>query len=89
MSRSGGGVRKITASALKVGKCYLTNTGRVWRVLQRMPDGRVLYEHRADKAAAVSWLPGMLMANALPAEVVIEREVPWDWGAQTQEQGMR
>ncbi len=58
MSRSGGGVRKITASALKVGKCYLTNTGRVWRVLQRMPDGRVLYEHRADKAAAVSWLPG-------------------------------
>jgi hypothetical protein len=54
-----------------------------------MPDGRVLYEHRADKAAAVSWLPGMLMKNALPAEVVIEREVPCDWGAGAQEQGMR
>ena len=72
-------MKKITVSALKVGKCYLTNTGRVWRVLQRMPDGRVLYEHRADSAAAVTWLPGMLMKGTLPAEVVIEREVPCDW----------
>ena len=75
-------------STLKVGKCYLTNSGRVWRVRQIMPDGRVLYEHRADKAAA-TWAPGMLMGNTLPAEVVIEREVPCDWDAGAQEQGMR
>ena len=43
-----------------------------------MPDGRLLYEHRVDKAAAVNWTPGMLMNNTLPAEVVIEREVPCD-----------
>lgn len=72
-------MRAIKVSALKAGRCYLTNTGRVWRVKQIMPDGRVLYEHRADKATAVAWLPGMLMGNALPAEVVIERQVPCDW----------
>ena len=72
-------MRAIKVSALKVGKCYLTNTGRVWRVLEHMPDGRVLYEHRADNATAVAWLPGMLMQNALPAEVVIEREVACEW----------
>ena len=72
-------MRAIKVSGLKVGKCYLTNTGRVWRIIRLMEDGRVLYEHRADKAGAVAWLPGMLMGNALPAEVVIEREVPCDW----------
>ncbi len=72
-------MRKITVSVLKVGKCYLTNTGRVWRIMQRMPDGRVLYEHRATNAAAVTWAPGMLAKNTLPAEVVVEREVPFDW----------
>ena len=72
-------MKKITVSALKIGKCYLTNTGRVWRIMQHMPDGRVRYEHRADGAGAVAWLPGMLMKGTLPAEVVVEREVPCDW----------
>ena len=71
----------VRVSTLKVGKCYLTNTGRVWRIMQRMPDGRVLYEHRPGKADAITWMPGMLMNNTLPAEVAIEREVPCDWGA--------
>ena len=39
-------MKKITVSALKVGKCYLTNTGRVWRIINLLPDGRILYEHR-------------------------------------------
>ena len=38
----------IPVSALEVGKCYLTNTGRVWRIIRFMPDGRILYEHRAQ-----------------------------------------
>ena len=38
MSRSGGGVRKITASALKVGKCYLTDGNIVRRVVTILPD---------------------------------------------------
>ena len=71
-------MRKITVSALKVGKCYLTNTGRVWRILQHMPDGRVLYEHRARSIDGSVWAPGMLTKTTLPAEVEIEREVACD-----------
>ena len=75
----------VLPESLEPGKCYQTNTGRVWPVIQRMPDGRMLYEHRVDKAAAVNWLPGMLMKNTLPAEVVIEREVPCDWPPEADE----
>ena len=71
-------MRTIKVSALKVGKCYLTNTGRVWRIKQIMGDGRILYEHRSRSFDSDNWVPGMLMGNALPAEVVIEREVACD-----------
>jgi hypothetical protein len=72
-------VRKITVSALKIGRCYLTNTGRVWRIKQVMPDGRVLYEHRAQNLDSDNWAPGMLMKNTFPAEVMIVRQIPCDW----------
>ncbi len=68
----------VPVSALKVGKCYLTNTGRVWRIIQAMPDGRILYEHRSRNLDSDRWSPGMLMKNTLPAEVLIECEVPCD-----------
>ncbi len=67
----------IPFSALEAGKCYLTNTGRVWKVLRIMPDGRVQYEHRLARGDTRFWAPGMLIT--LPAEVEIEREVPWGW----------
>lgn len=68
----------IPVSALKVGKCYLTNTSRVWRIMRIMPDGRIQYEHRSRSLDNATWLPGMLMKNTLPAELVIGREVPCD-----------
>jgi hypothetical protein len=68
----------VPVSALEVGKCYLTNTGRIWRIIQRMPDGRVLYEHRSRSLDSDRWTPGMLMKSALPAEVLVERKVPCD-----------
>ncbi|HEX2555099.1 MAG TPA: hypothetical protein VHL98_15480 [Microvirga sp.] len=67
----------VPVSALEVGKCYLTNTGRIWRIMQIMPDGRVLYEHRSQSLYVEAQKPGMLAA--LPAEVQVEREVPCDW----------
>ena len=66
----------IPLSALKGGKSYLTNSGRMCRIIRRMPDGRVLYEHRADNAVAGTGKAGM--ATTLPTEVEIVREVLCD-----------
>ena len=67
----------IPLESLEVGRCYLTNTHQVWRIVRRMPDGRVLYEHRGRNTFFENQKPGML--TALPAEVEVEREVPCDW----------
>ncbi len=70
-------------STLEVGKYYLTNTGRVWRIMQCMLDGRVLDEHRSQHfhGKEQELRPGML-TGTLPAEVAIESEVPCDWTAE-------
>ncbi len=67
----------LPPESIEVGKCYLTNNHKVWRVLRVMPDGRVQYEQRPANSVARSWQPGML--TVLTAEVLIEREVPCDW----------
>ncbi len=67
----------IPISALELGKCYLTNRGRVWRIMRIMPDGRVQYEHRSHNTLVETQKPGML--TTMPAEVSVEREVPCDW----------
>ncbi len=69
----------IPVSALEVGKCYLTNTGRVWRIIRFMPDGRILYEHRAQHLYGKEQEPSPSMLTTLPAEVLIERQIPCDW----------
>jgi hypothetical protein len=71
----------IPLESVEAGKCYLTNTGRVWRIMRILPDGRVQYEHRADIFVHGDPKPGML--TTLPAEVEIEREVPCDWSSST------
>ena len=70
-------VMAVPLAALEVGKCYLTNTGRVWRIIRIMPDGRILYEHRSQNVFVEDQKPGILVT--LPAEVLIEHEVPCDW----------
>ncbi len=79
----------LTPKSLEVGKCYLTHTGRVWRIIRVRPDGRILYEQRSRRAPAKTWQPGMLVA--LAAEMLIEREVACDWTPEGNEhgQGMR
>ncbi len=67
----------VPPESLEVGKCYVINTYRVWRIIRVMPDGGVQYEQRAANHIATSWQPGML--TALTAEMLIERVVPCDW----------
>jgi hypothetical protein len=68
----------IPISGLEVGKCYLTNVGRVWRVVQLLPDGRIIYEHRPGHIHhAKKWKPGVLTGPLV--ETILEREVPCDW----------
>ena len=79
----------LPPESLEVGRCYLTNTGRVWRIIRVMPGERILYEQRSRRAPAKTWQPGMLVA--LAAEMLIERENPCDWKPEQneQEQGKR
>ncbi len=67
----------LPPESIELGKCYLTNTGRVWRIIRVMPDGRILYEQRSRRVPAKTWQPGMLVA--LTAEMLIVREIPCDW----------
>lgn len=68
----------IPASTLKVGQCYLTSAGRVWRIVGLLSDGRVVYEHRPGHMHRMKkWKSGMLAAPLV--ETVLEREVPCNW----------
>jgi hypothetical protein len=70
----------VPPESIEVGKCYLTNTGRVWRASSACP--MVASSTSTGRQGCRRILgAGTLMANALPADVVIEREVPCDWGA--------
>ncbi len=69
--------------SIEVGKCYLTGSGRVWRIVQIMPDGRIVYEWRSPRAGAKKWYAGMI--NAVAAGALIQREVPCEWTPETGE----
>ena len=75
----------IPVSALEVGKCYLTNGSRVWRITQLLPDGRIVYEHRPGHVSqARTWKAGILIGPLV--ETVLEREVPCDWTPELREE---
>ena len=68
----------IPPESIDVGKCYLGDNGKVWRVVRIWPDSRVQFEFRARSLSkAKTWKPGMLLLRdcASPAR----REVPCDW----------
>ncbi len=78
----------IPLKSVEVGKCYLTNAGRVWRIVQFVPDGRILYEHRPGHVHQTkNWKPGMLTGPLV--ETLLEREVPSDWSPETDKAGLR
>ncbi len=69
----------LPPESIELGKCYLTNTGRVWRIINLLPDGRILYEHRPGHVPHMKrWQAGIIEGH-LAAEILIEREVACDW----------
>ncbi len=73
----------IPPESIQVGKCYLTNTGQVRRVIRIMPNGRVQYEHRSGHAILKRQWPSNI-AEARTFAFAVEREVPCDWTPETE-----
>ncbi len=74
----------IPPESIQVGKCYLGDNGKVWRVVRIWPDGRVQFEFRArTQGNAKLWKPGMLEGPTFSASAL--REVPCDWTPATDE----
>ncbi len=80
----------VPPESLEGGKCYLTLSGEVRRVLRLLPEARVHYETRLAAAASTfGWKEGVL--ELTPFAALIEREVSCDWMLERdgEEQGMR
>ncbi len=68
----------VPAESVEVGRCYLTETGQVRRVLHMISRGRVQYERRVGTAGGTwAWARGMSDLKAFAS--LIEREVRCDW----------
>ncbi len=68
----------VPPESIEVGKCYLTRSGEIRRVLLILPHGPVHYEaRRAAILQAFGWHEGVLELALFAA--LIEREVPCDW----------
>lgn len=68
----------IPLERMDVGKCYLTRSGEIRRVLHILPHGQVHYEaRRAAVLQEFGWTEGVLELALFAA--LIEREVPCDW----------
>ncbi len=74
----------VPPESIEIGKCYLGDNGKVWRVVRVWPDSRVQFEFRARSRGEVRiWKPGMLSLQDF-AEAA-QREVPSDWTPKTNE----
>ena len=72
----------IPPESIEVGKCYLGDNGKVWRVVRLWPDSRVQFEFRArSRGEARVWKPGMLLLRDFASSA--QREVPCDWAPET------
>ena len=68
----------IPPESVEVGKCYLTDTGLLRRVVRVMPNAKIQYEHRPPRQGdAKTWKPGMQSGRSFAD--LVEREVPFDW----------
>ncbi len=67
----------IPPESIRVGKCYLMETGHVRRVVRIMPDGRIQYEHRVAYAVPRIWKTGIQEGRSFA--FMAEREVACDW----------
>jgi hypothetical protein len=74
----------IPLESIEVGKCYLTESGHIRRVVRLMADGRIQYEHRpAHLLSASAWMPGMQGDRSFAFSA--EREVSCDSTPETDE----
>ncbi len=74
----------ISPESIGVGKCYLTRSGEIRRVLHILPHGQVRYEaRRAAVLQSFGWTEGVLELALFAA--LIEREVPCDWTSDADE----
>ena len=74
----------IPPGSIAVGRCYLTHSGEVRRVLRFLLEDRVHYEFReAAVARAFGWKEGVL--ELAPFAALIEREVPCNWTPEADE----
>ena len=68
----------VPPESIKIGRCYLMSTGHIRRIVQVMPDGRVVYEARPGHVPSTrAWRSGILDPRSFLRG--IEREVPCDW----------
>ncbi len=68
----------VSPESIQPGKCYLTHSGEVRRVLRFLPERQVHYETRqAAVLMAFGWKEGVL--EPTPFAALLEREVPCDW----------
>jgi hypothetical protein len=75
----------VPPESIEAGKCYLTFSRQVRRVVRLMPDRRVQFEQRpARHLNANAWQPGMQDRRSFAA--VAEREVPCGWTPETEAQ---
>ncbi len=63
---------------IEVGKCYLTNTGQVRRVVRILPDGRVQFDYRYGATVLKRQWPSNILDGRSFA-LLVQREVPCDW----------
>ncbi len=74
----------LPPGSIEVGRCYLGDNGKVWRVVRLWPDSRVQFEFRARSLSkAKTWKPGMLLLRDFASSA--QREVPCDWTSKTGE----
>ena len=68
----------IDFRSISVGQCYLSDTGKIRRVLNILPDGRVQFEarNRTDRTGLRSKLD-IMSAEAFAAST--ERPIRCDW----------
>jgi hypothetical protein len=75
----------IPPESIEVGRCYLTTSGQVRRVLGFLPQ-RVRFERRVRTTGSDwGWVAGLAERRAFT--LVIEREVPFDWTPEMDEAG--
>ena len=68
----------VPPESIEIGQCYLTDTGKVRRVVRILPNGRVQFEWRSGHIIPkVAWRTDVIDLRSFA--VSVERPVRCDW----------